>query len=71
MTKQELKEEFKQREVDPHVKNRIRRMQRELANKQTIEATKNATVIIPNPTHFSIALKYEFGMPAPIVMQKA
>ncbi len=70
MTKQEVKEEYKQREVDPMLRNRMRRMARELLNKRTVAATSKATVIITNPTHFAIALKYELGMPAPIILAK-
>lgn len=70
MTKQEVKEEYKRREVDPHIKNRIRRMQREMSSKRMIEKTAEATVIITNPTHYSIALKYEVGMSAPKVIAK-
>ncbi len=70
MTKKEVKDEFKKREIDPHVKNRMRRMQREIVNRQMIEQTKQATVVITNPTHFAVALKYEIGMAAPIVVAK-
>jgi flagellar biosynthetic protein FlhB len=70
MTKQELKEEYRQREVDPMIKSRLRRMAREFSSKRTMEATKKATVLITNPTHFSIAVQYEMGMRAPIVLAK-
>lgn len=70
MSKQEVKEEYKQREVDPQIKNRIRKMQREIANRKTMESTKKATVLITNPTHYSIAIHYEIGMRAPIVLAK-
>lgn len=70
MTKQEVKEESKKTDGDPLVKQRLRRMAREIANKKMIEASKDATVIITNPTHYSVALKYEIGMPAPIVVAK-
>ena len=70
MSKQEVKEEVKQRESDPHVKAKLRRMAREIATRKTVENTKKATVLITNPTHYSIAIKYEVGMPAPIVMAK-
>lgn len=70
MTKQEVKEEFKKREIDPHVKGRMKRMQREIATAKMVKATKTATVLITNPTHFAIALKYEIGMGAPIVVAK-
>lgn len=70
MTKQEVKEEYRKRELDPHVKGKMKRMQREIANSKSIQATKGATVVITNPTHFAIALSYEIGMPAPIVIAK-
>lgn len=70
MTKQEVKEEIKQRETDPHVKAKLRRMAREIANRKTIENTRKATVLITNPTHYSIAVRYELGMPAPLVVAK-
>ena len=70
MSKQEVKDEHKQREGDPSVKARIRSVQREMARKRMMEAVPEATVVITNPTHLAIALKYEEGMPAPIVMAK-
>jgi flagellar biosynthetic protein FlhB len=70
MTKQEVKDEHKQREGDPSVKARIRSVQREMARKRMMEAVPEATVVITNPTHLAIALKYEEGMPAPIVVAK-
>ncbi len=70
MSKQEVKEEYKKREVDPHVKARVRRMQRDMVMQKTISKTKEATVIITNPEHYAVALKYELGMAAPIVIAK-
>lgn len=70
MTKQEVKEEIKRRETDPLLKGRQKRMQREIATRKVVERTKQATVLITNPTHYSIALKYEPGMGAPIVLAK-
>ncbi len=70
MTKQEVKEEIKRRESDPHLKARQKRMQREIASRKVVEKTKQATVLVTNPTHFSIAIKYEMGMGAPIVLAK-
>jgi flagellar biosynthesis protein FlhB len=52
------------------VKARMRRMQRDAATRKTLQKTKEATVLITNPTHYSIALKYEVGMSAPIVVAK-
>lgn len=70
MTKQEVKEEYKQTEGDPQIKNRIKQMQREILKKKMIENIPKATVVITNPTHISIALKYERGMGAPEVVGK-
>jgi flagellar biosynthetic protein FlhB len=70
MSKEEVKEEIKQRETDPHVKAKLRRMARDIATKKAVENTKKATVVITNPTHYSIAIRYEFGMAAPIVLAK-
>ena len=70
MTKQEVKDEHKQTEGDPKVKARIRAVQREMAMKRMMEAVPDATVVITNPTHLAIALKYEEGMSAPTVVAK-
>jgi flagellar biosynthetic protein FlhB len=70
MTKQEVKDEYKQREGDPSVKARIRSVQREMARRRMMEAVPEATVVITNPTHLAIALKYEEGMHAPTVVAK-
>jgi flagellar biosynthetic protein FlhB len=70
MTKKEVKEDYKKRESDPHVKARMRRMQRDLATRKVLEKTKKATVIVTNPEHFAIAIRYEIGMAAPIVVAK-
>ena len=70
MTKQEVKEEHKRRELDPHVKGKLRRMARDFAMGQMLEDAKSATVVVTNPTHYAVALKYEIGMAAPIVVAK-
>ncbi len=70
MSRQQLREEYKEREVDPNLKQRLRRMQKELATKKTIASTRKATVLITNPTHYSIAIRYEIGMVAPIMVAK-
>ncbi len=70
MSKQEVKEEYKKREVDPHIKARVRRMQREMVMQKAIAKTKEATVIVTNPEHYAVALRYEMGMAAPIVVAK-
>jgi flagellar biosynthetic protein FlhB len=71
MTRQEMKEELKRDEGDPQVKARIRRLQREAAQKRMLQEVPKATVIITNPTHLAIALRYEQGaMGAPRVVAK-
>jgi flagellar biosynthetic protein FlhB len=71
MTKQEVKEEFKQTEGDPMVKARIRSIQREMARRRMMEEVKKADVVITNPTHLSVALQYDSAiMTAPKVVAK-
>ncbi len=71
MTKQEVKEEYKQTEGDPHIKSRIRSIQREMARKRMMAEVPEADVVITNPTHLAVALKYEAGkMEAPVVVAK-
>lgn len=72
MSKQEIKDEYKQREGDPKVKNKIKQLQHQLRQKAvSLAEVKNADVVITNPTHIAIALKYERGvMPAPKVVCK-
>lgn len=70
MTKKEVRDDLKRREVDPHVKAKARQRARELSNARVVQKTREATVIITNPTHFSIAVRYELGMRAPIVVAK-
>lgn len=61
MSKQEVKEEFKQMEGDPQVKGKIKQKQREMATRRMMQAVPDATVVITNPTHIAVALKYEEG----------
>lgn len=71
MTKQEVKEEYKQQEGDPQVKSRIKQKQRQMANSRMMKAIPEATVILTNPTHISVALRYEEGKDsAPVVVAK-
>jgi flagellar biosynthetic protein FlhB len=71
MTKQEVKDEHKQVEGDPKVKGRIRSMQREVAMRRMMEAVPDADVVITNPTHFAIALRFDAeNMVAPRVVAK-
>ncbi len=73
MSKQELKDEYRQREGDPKIKSKIKQLQHQLRQKTaSLEQIKTADVIITNPTHLAIALKYDRGlMPAPKVVCKA
>lgn len=58
MTKQEVRDEAKQREGDPKVKSRIRQIQREVAQRRMFEAIADADVVVVNPTHYAVALQY-------------
>jgi flagellar biosynthetic protein FlhB len=58
MTKQEVRDEAKQREGDPKVKSRIRQIQREVAQRRMFEAIEDADVVVVNPTHYAVALQY-------------
>lgn len=69
MTKQEVKEEHKQQEGNPEVKGRIRQVQREMSQRRMMQQVPEADVIITNPTHFAVALKYDPDtMPEPLVL---
>ncbi len=69
MTKQEVKEEFKQQEGNPEVKGRIRQVQREMSQRRMMQKVPEADVVITNPTHYAVALKYDpETMQAPIVL---
>ncbi len=71
MTKQEVKDEMKQQEGDPHIKARIKSLQREYASRRMMEEVPKADVVITNPIHFAIALKYnKEDMGAPVVVAK-
>jgi len=70
MTRQELKEELKSREGDPLVRARIKRVQREIANRRMMEEVPKADVIVTNPTHIAVALKYGENMVAPKLIAK-
>lgn len=71
MTKEEVKRESKEQEGDPQLKGRIRAMQREMARGRMMAAVPKADVVVTNPTHFSVALKYDAErMGAPVVVAK-
>lgn len=71
MSRQEIKDEMKDTEGKPEVKGRIRQLQREMANSRMMAAVPEADVVITNPTHFSVALKYDPDtMETPILLAK-
>ncbi len=71
MTKDEVKREHKEQEGDPHLKARVRSLQREMARRRMMTEVPKADVVVTNPTHFSVALKYDADkMGAPVVVAK-
>ncbi|EGO63165.1 flagellar biosynthesis protein FlhB [Acetonema longum] len=70
MSKQEVKEEFKQTEGNPQIKGKIRERQRAMAMRRMMQEVPKATVVVTNPTHFAIAIRYEKDMNAPLVVAK-
>ena len=70
MSKQEVKDEFKQMEGDPQIKSRIRQKQRQMAMQRMMNEVPKADVIITNPTHLAVAITYKKGMIAPLVIAK-
>jgi flagellar biosynthetic protein FlhB len=70
MSLRELKEEFKQTEGDPVIKGKMRQLRQSRQRKRMIAAVPKASVVITNPTHYAVALRYERGMEAPICVAK-
>ena len=71
MTKQEVKEEFKNQEGNPEIKGKIRRKMMEVSQRRMMQALPEADVVITNPTHYAVAIKYDPDkLPAPIVIAK-
>lgn len=71
MTRQELIEERRDEEIDPHLRARMRRLLREAAENRSVADVGRATVVVSNPTHFAVALRYERGETAePVVLAK-
>jgi flagellar biosynthetic protein FlhB len=70
MSLREIKEEFKQSEGDPAIKAKIRQLRQARSRKRMMAAVPKASVVITNPTHFAVALKYERGMAAPVCVAK-
>jgi flagellar biosynthesis protein FlhB len=70
MSPQEIKEEFRQTEGDPTIKGKLRQLRATRMRKRVMAAVPKASVVITNPTHYAIALKYERGMNAPVCVAK-
>jgi flagellar biosynthetic protein FlhB len=70
MSLHEIKQEFKQTEGDPHIKGRLRQLRDARRKRRMMAAVPTASVVITNPTHFAVALKYERGMAAPVCVAK-
>lgn len=70
MTKEEVKQEYKEMEGNPEIKGKIRQLQREAARKRMMAEVPKADVVVTNPTHFAVALSYKTGMKAPVVVAK-
>jgi flagellar biosynthesis protein FlhB len=71
MTKMEIRDELKETEGNPQIKQRVRRIQRDMARRNMMKEIPNATAVIVNPTHYAVAIRYEMeGMSAPRVLAK-
>ena len=71
MSRQEIKEEFKELEGDPHIRSKLKQQREERARQRMMAAVPEATVVVTNPTHYAVALKYELDeMDAPEVVAK-
>jgi flagellar biosynthesis protein FlhB len=70
MTRRELKEEYKNTEGSPEIKAKLRQIRQSRVKKRMMAAVPTATVVVTNPTHFAVALRYEAGMAAPVCVAK-
>jgi flagellar biosynthetic protein FlhB len=70
MSLREMKEEYRQSEGDPAIKGKLRQLRQARMRKRMMAAVPKASVVITNPTHFAVALKYERGMTAPVCLAK-
>lgn len=70
MTREELKQEFKETEGSPEIKAKIRKLRAESAKRRMMAAVPKASLVLTNPTHYSVALRYEPGMNAPVLVAK-
>lgn len=72
MSKQEVKDEYKQLEGDPQIKGKIKRKQQEMAQQRMMQEVPSADVVVRNPTHYAVALKYDrkTAYRAPVVVAR-
>ena len=70
MSREEIKQEHKQTDGNPHTKQQVRKIQRAMRKRRSLQAAATATIVITNPTHYAVALKYDPGMGAPEVVAK-
>jgi flagellar biosynthesis protein FlhB len=70
MTREEMKQEFKETEGSPEIKARIRKVRMEILRRRMMAQVPKASLILTNPTHYAVALRYEAGMNAPVLLAK-
>ncbi len=70
MTREEMKKEYKESEGSPEIKGRIRKLRMELLKRRMMAQVPKASVVVTNPTHYAVALRYEAGMNAPVLLAK-
>jgi flagellar biosynthetic protein FlhB len=70
MSKQEVRDESKETEGNPVIRNRVRRLQRQMRRQRMMTDVPSATVVVTNPTHYAVALRYDMQMAAPVVVAK-
>ncbi len=70
MSKEELKQEHKENDGNPHTKGQVRKLQRAMRRRRSLKAVQTATLVVTNPTHYAVALRYEAPMQAPEVVAK-
>ena len=70
MSKQEVRQEYRETEGNPLIRSRVRQLRWALRKKQILQAAATATVVVTNPTHYAVALRYMADMPAPVVVAK-
>ncbi len=70
MSREEIKQEHKETDGNPHMKGQVRKLQRAMRKRRSLQAAATATIVVTNPTHYAVALKYEPAMQAPEVVAK-